>query len=411
MAGKTLQVIVVGVALSLAACSFTEEALWPSLTGGDPRGGKAKSQPTPTPAQASKPAPAQRPAQMAQAPAEPAPAQPPAMAPGGAQPQLGTGNFEPAGVTPGQATGTYVGEKVNQLREELRKMQGAISQHNGQLQQLRAKTVQDSQRYHGTVAAINARLQVGTTPGNPILVQQYNSSVNDLDKIAEDVDNMNRLAQAVAADATMSSFLSESTRAAFRLSGAVDEDHRQLAILEDETNRTVVLIERLLKEVTDDVRRQTNYIASERANMNALAASIKSGELMGASLGARTVAALAADASRGAQPGLAGAVDITGRRPLVVIRFDRPNVAYEQALYGAVSRALERNPEAMFDLVAVTPTAGGQAKAAVNSNKSRRSAEGVLRSLVEMGLPPSRVVMSSASSGTAQANEVHLYLR
>ena len=41
------------------------------------------------------------------------------------------------------------------------------------------------------------------------------------------------------------------------------------------------------------------------------------------------------------------------RRPLVVIRFDRANVPYEQALYTAVSRALERRPQALFDLVAV----------------------------------------------------------
>ena len=53
-------------------------------------------------------------------------------------------------------------------------------------------------------------------------------------------------------------------------------------------------------------------------------------------------------------------------RPLVVIRFDRRNVKY-QVLYDAVSRALERRPNARFELVAVSPRAGSTATAALNT--------------------------------------------
>ena len=71
----------------------------------------------------------------------------------------------------------------------------------------------------------------------------------------------------------------------------------------------------------------------------------------------------------------------------------------------------ERQPNATFDLVAVAPGGGGAARVALNSTKARRHAEGVLRSLVEMGLPPSRVVVSGKTSQVANMNEVHLYLR
>ncbi|MBT4463318.1 MAG: hypothetical protein HOC60_01430, partial [Rhodospirillaceae bacterium] len=91
--------------------------------------------------------------------------------------------------------------------------------------------------------------------------------------------------------------------------------------------------------------------------------------------------------------------------------FDRPNVPYQQALYAAVSRVLERRPGAIFDLVAVAPAVGGPARVALNSNKAQRFAEDVLRSLIDMGLPPSRVAMSGKTSGEAKNNEVHLYLR
>ena len=386
-----------GAAFLLSSCGFAEDVLWPSLTGEEPSGASARKAERPAPRRAAPPV---------QAPAA-------ARATTGtlaqsAQPPLGTTNFQPTGVSPGASTGTVVGTKVEGLREELRQLQASVAQHNAHLQQLRAKMVQDSQGYHGTVAAINARLQVGTTPGNPILVQQLNSARSEIDRLGTDIGEMNRLGTMVSEDSTKSGFMSESARAAFRLSGAVDEDHRQLAILEDEVNRTVVLIDRLLKEVAEDVRRQTNYVATERSNLNLLSTGVISGEIYGASLVNRAM--LAAAGANGAPLAMAPA-DTTGRRPLVIIRFDRANVPFQQALYNAVSRVLERRPEAGFDLVSVAPANGGPARVALNSNKARRHAEGVLRSLIEMGLPPGRVAVSAKTSDTARINEVHLYLR
>ncbi len=384
-----------GALILLPAC----DVMWPSLTGEEPAG----TQPTPRVSQ-SPALPQALPVQPQplSLPAAPSVATVPGVTP---PPRLGETDFQPPGVTPGASTGTFVGKKVEELREELKALMASVSQHNSELQQLRARMVQDSQRYHGTIAAVNTRLQVGTTPGNPILVRKYNSAQADLDRISADIGEMNKLATAATGDSTMSAFLSESTRAAFGVSGAIDDDHRQLAILEDEVNRTVVLIERLLKEVSDDVRRQTNYVASERRNLNVIAAGVKGGEIFGASLITHVAAA------SGGPPKAARPADTSGRRALVVIRFDRANVPYQQALYAAVSRVLERRPNAIFDLVAVAPSGGGPARVALNSTKSRRLAEDVLRSLVEMGLPPTRVAVSGKTSGGAKTNEVHLYLR
>ena len=102
---------------------------------------------------------------------------------------------------------------------------------------------------------------------------------------------------------------------------------------------------------------------------------------------------------------------VAGRRPLVVIRFDRPNVNYQQALYTAVSQALQRKPDAQFDLVAVTPLKGGTARVALDSNAARRNAQSVLRSLTDMGLPPSRVAMSATTAQDTSSSEVRLFVR
>jgi hypothetical protein len=318
---------------------------------------------------------------------------------------LGSTEFKPQGVSKGSNTGTFVGKKVVELRGELRRLQGNVSKNNTDLQKVRAKTVGDSMRYHSSISAINARLQVGTTPGNPILVGQFNQALALLDQIGDDISSMNQLTTGVTADSTLAAFLAENTRASFRLSGAIDEDHKQLAILEDEVNRTVVLVDRLLKELSEDIQRQTNYVSTERSNLNTLSAAIKSGEIMGSSL---TNRALNAVAGQGRRPITSRST--VGRRPLVVIRFDRKNVAYDQALYNAVSKALERRPNATFQLVAVAPSTGGAARVALNSNKARRNAESVMRSLQQMGLPAQRVAVSGRTSQRAKDNEVHLYL-
>ncbi len=398
MARTLSSVAALCIAASLSACSFSMDSLWPSLTGDDP-----------APRQAAAPAPANGKAISIPASAGERMNQP-TIGPAGSPPVLGSTNFEPPKVTPGQQTGTFVGQKVSTLRGELQRMRGEIRQQNAGLQNIRRETAAHSQAYHGSIAAINSRLQVGTTPGNPFLVSNWNTAQQGLAQIDTDIARMNTLANAVAGTSTMSAYLLETTRAAYGLSGAVEEDHRQLAILEDEVNRTVVLIDRLLNELSEDINRQTSYVASERSNLTALSLAIKNGEMLGGSLANRAYATAAplqtADPIRsGAAAGPAG------RRPLVVIRFDRPNVDYEQALYSAVSRALARRPQAGFDLVAVASRRGTPAKVTLNSNKAKRNAESVLRSLANMGLPLDRVRLSAMTQDTAESNEVHLYVR
>lgn len=380
MALSKFRFLILGATFALAGCSFASDALFPSIEG---EGSQAV---------AIEPSAAER-------SADPTLSGPPT---------LNNTNFQAPGITPGQPTGTFVGQKVQTFRNELRQLQAAINQRNQTLQQIRNQTVQDSQSYHETVAAINARLQVGTTPGNPMLQQRWAQAQQQLDAINQDIASMNQLATQIASDSAMAAYLLDSVRAAFGLSGAVEEDHRQLRILEDETNQTTVLIERLLSELSQDISRQQSYVANERGNLNTLALGIKNGQLYGTSLGNQALMRTSMDANAAATLPTA---NVMGRRPLVVIRFDRPNVAYEQALYQAMSRAMERRPNAAFDLVAVTPQQGNVGERALGVSSARRAAEQVLRSLTEMGLPSDRVRISAMAGANASSPEVHLYVR
>jgi hypothetical protein len=393
MASRKLQALALGTVVLLAGCSLDSNVLWPSEPSDAPYASAATN--------------GNQRAAMA----------PPTM---GAQPisvgapaplALGTTNFVPPPVSSPQATGTFVGQKVSQHRNELRSLQGAINEHNRKLQEIRNVTTANAQRYHGTVAAITARLQLGTTPGNPVLVNQWNAAQLALDRIGSDITSMTSLGNSVASDSAMSAYLLESLRATYGLSGAIDEDHRQLAILEDETNRTVVMVDRLLNELSEDIARQTAYVGNARGDLTTLSLAVKNGEMYGASLANRAFTTAAPMASLAPSSRGRNSIATSGRRPLVVIRFDRPDVPYQQALYTAVKKARDRKPSAQFDLVAVAPSSGSAAQSQLARTQSKRYAQDVLRTLNDMGLPSEVVTLSATTSGSTSTNEVHIYVR
>ncbi len=406
MAFLRINVTILSAALLISGCSYGGDSLWPSLSGDEeetPAELSGIEEVPPVPQNYGPPPP--------QAVAPPPGVMPPPPPP---PPPLGTTNFELAQpLPPGQPTGTFVGGKIVQMRNDLINLDRAISAHNVELQRIRGLTAQHSQAYHGLVAAIQSRLQVGTTPGNPILTQQWNESQTLIELLGNDIAQMNSLSNRATADAALVGFLLESSRAAYGLSGAIEEDHRQLSILEDNVNKTVVLVDRLLNELSEDIQRQTEYVSRERKNLHVMALSVKNGELYGGGLQNQAFLTAIEDGTTITSPGSASAVISTpsNRRPLVVIRFDRDDVDYQQALYTAVSRALERSPSAAFDLIAVTPASSSPAQASLNSSAARRSAEKVLRALSDMGLPAERVTLSAMTSGEAQSNEVRIYMR
>jgi hypothetical protein len=371
----------VGATALLAGCSFVSDTLFPSTEGGDP---SQSSQVTTIPPSASESNPQ------------------PTLSASNPPPAVGTSSFQPQPLAAGSSTGTDVGRKVQSIRDDIARLQTAITQENSNLQSIRGQILQSSSSYHTTVGSMSAKLQAGTTPGNPTMVQQFNSAQAQLDVVSSQITKLNSLSTTVAASASQAAYLQESIQATYSLSGAVDEDHRQLGALSLDLSRTSALVDSLQNAVSQDISRQANYVADERRNLNSLAQAVKTGHATGNGL-----------SSNQSSPGLnrvsTNSGSVARGRPLVVIRFDRANVDYQSTLYSVINRALDREPNAAFDLVAVTPSkSAGQAGA---TTQARRNAEGVLRSLTGMGLPASRINLSATSSGEAQSNEVQIYVR
>ena len=314
-------------------------------------------------------------------------------APGGAP----VATITPINIEAGSDTGTGVSKTIQSLRAQMAGLQQRLASNSARLGDLRNQGAGAAGAYQEAKAHITTRLQVGTTRGNPELVAEWNTAQGQLDALSANVNALNALGTDVTNDSSTAHYALDQISATYNVSGAVDEDHRQLRLLEDETSQTIVMIDRLLRETSDGIQRQTAYLANERANLTTLAAAIKSGDFFGggvtASLGGPGVQATSAGA------------------PLVVVRFDRPNVDYQQILYAALNQALQNRPGANFQVVAVSPTRGSAASVQIAQTTARRHAQDVMRSMTDMGVPATRLNVASTTDPSATTSEVRVFVR
>ena len=177
-------------------------------------------------------------------------------------------------------TGTQtVRQRIQQLRSDQAALANGISQQQAQLNATRSQIASDTAAYSSLVNGITSRLQTGTTPGNPDLVNQWNSAQAKLDDVTMGVGTLNSLATQVTTQASVAGYLLENVRATFAVGGAVDEDHRNLRGIESETTRSMQQIDRLIGDLNAEIARANGFLARERTNLAALSYGVNLGRL------------------------------------------------------------------------------------------------------------------------------------
>jgi hypothetical protein len=305
-------------------------------------------------------------------------------------------------ILPGADTGTAVSHTIAGIRGSL---QDAATRTIGAGQQyatLRGSSAQQLGAYYQAQAQISAKLQIGTTRGNPELVAQWNAAQGALDQLTANINALNTLVAQIGGEASRVRGAVAQIQQTLDMSGAVDEDHRQLTVLEDEANQIVVVLDRLARDASADLRRQTATLSNERSRLAQLASSIKAGDLYATDAPAPRAAA-AMSASSPAAP-VAGA-------PIVTIKFARASTNYQKPLYAALSRALQSQPSASFNVVGVSPPRGTAAAVQSAQNDARRHAQQVMSTMTEMGVPAARMEISSATDPSIRTSEVRVFLR
>jgi len=196
---------------------------------------------------------------------------------------LGTQQFAaPAGGGgPGVTqTGTQtVQQRVQQLRADQTALAAGIGAQQAALNSVRGQVAADARNYNGLVGQITSRLQAGTTPGNPDLVRQWNEAQSRLDTVTVGVGQLNSLASQVTTQASVAGYLLDTIRSTYAVGGAVDDDHRQLRGIENDTNRSIQVIDRLIGDLNGEIARQNGFLAGERSHLAALSYGVNIGRL------------------------------------------------------------------------------------------------------------------------------------
>ncbi len=187
------------------------------------------------------------------------------------------GTSGPPGTT---QTGTQtVKQRVVQLRADQTALVSGLTAQQAQLNSVKAQVGSDAQAYNAVVSAISTRLYAGTTPVNPELVASWNDAQGKLDAVTVGVGQLNSLASQVTAQASVAGYLLDNVRATYSVGGAVDEDHRALRALEDETARSIQTTDRLITDLNSEIVRQNAFLGRERANLAGLSYGVNVGRI------------------------------------------------------------------------------------------------------------------------------------
>jgi hypothetical protein len=339
------------------------------------------------------------------APGTPAPAPAPApVTTASVAPPPVAAAIAPVTIQPGADTGTAVGHTIATMRAQLQSLETKIGADAQRLAEVKHGSAQATATYQQMRANIETRLAVGTTPGNPELISQWNSAQGALDTMTGNINALSKLADDIGGGSTAVHSQINAVQAASNVSGAVDEDQRQLNVLSDEAGQTLIVVDRLMKDARQALQRQTAFVANERGNLIRLANAIRAGDYTVAMMGGtapamRPAAPPAATAPAAAAPLPAGA-------PIVTIKFDRTHVDFEKTLYSALSQALAQQPKASFSVIGVAPAA-----TRVAENTAERDAKAVMRTMGQMGVPPARMEVSASADPAITTSEVRVYVK
>jgi len=302
---------------------------------------------------------------------------------------------------------TYVGQRILEMQEEFLKLDADIKQGEDSFEELKFNGIKSAENYHSIVAAIAARLQIGTTPGNPVLLNQYEQAQTELAEVGAQGQNLVDVGNKIALFSTRVSYLLEQARSAKKLRGAVDEDHRNLSSFQDKLKRRNVDVLRTLEDLNETVRRRDIFLAAERRRLTQLANAISIGESFGLGLG--TLGSLPAiNDDKNSEQGKRSESISVSPNPIAIFRIDEQD-NYEQNLFGAISATLDKAPESRFTLVAVSSSAGNPSEQAERAANARNDVSRLISSLISMGMPVDRISVSSLSVANVENTEVRLY--
>lgn len=274
-------------------------------------------------------------------------------------------------------TGTFTAGITANIRADLSNLQNILQAHSDEGANAAAELRAFGESFYGIVAAIEARLQSGTTTANPILVEQWNEARYQLDQAGVSLSRFSQIRNNTVNDSGFGRFLLDNTAQALSLPGSVVLDKQQLQALELEIGSTIIIGEALGGKFSQEVERQSAFLRSGERTLTVLSRSIKDGTSYGRSL----------SAPLGAGGGAAPVAAKIGGKVLLAIKVN-----------GATSEA--DSMRAIYDVIAATDKTAARFEVLGVMNKDTRpdramvirsQAKNAAVAIADFGISPSRI--------------------
>ena len=308
------------------------------------------------------------------------------------------------GLMPANPGEGFLASDGDRLKGELDQIKARVANRDASLQQLKNGLALDVSAYNAATGAVKTGLQSGKPPGDSALLGQWSDAQAALARVDNNMAKLVALSVQSAQDASFADYIADSAKRAHALQGSA-ADRDRLATIQADAVATGGSARAQKAAVDAEIERQTADVTRERAGLMQLASAIEGGTLYPATKGADAAARRAATTSA-PPPG-----NLDGRKPLVVIHFDQPNVRYDEPIRKAAALALQRKPTTIFDVVASAPAEGAPDAVASAREKSKADAEAVIRSLMGAGVPSSQLTLTLAAPRSAAGSEVLVFVR
>jgi hypothetical protein len=364
------------------------------------------------------------------------------------------------------ASSTPVGARAGELGRQVDQLDTSAGLCGVTGADIKAQRTQISTEYFTRVAQINARLEAGTTAGNPELAASWKQARGSLDSLDREAMRLGDLVTSCTDDTAEALYLTQSIHAAMSLRGAVEADRAELIKQSGRVASISSSLELTLDILLEDLNRQNEMLMVEHRNLTTLAHAIDVGQVLGNNLalkssslpswtaptqGAEPVplhhhstepsskshaglapaqsdaATVASTAPGPATPAAATPADpasqpkihtqhhhlVQGHAPQQAqawFHHHRPlivvpldgDAGYEHALYSAVNTVLSKRPDARFVVEGSVQHNPNRSLAVLDASLAQRQTDAVARSLAAFGLPETRVTTMNTVTGTGR---------
>ena len=175
-------------------------------------------------------------------------------------------------------TGTQVGEKATEYQKMIQSIGDQSNTIIRSTRNLYEQAIATVNTYHLIVSKIEAKLQLGTTPANPQLIELEDKALQRLNKIEEMIVRMDELAIGFSENSEQVETLSFQIEEALHIPGAVDEDHAHLFVMSEELKKVSLAINQVTSILTANATRQKEWLNAERIRFATLSSSIGKGK-------------------------------------------------------------------------------------------------------------------------------------